>query len=55
MKHLKESQRLHAGVHNSSSHSLKVYQTESFINKVEMKDATQRFTQPEYWGLHPKT
>jgi len=20
-----------------------------------MKGTTQRFTQPEYWGLHPKT
>ena len=25
------------------------------MNKEEMKDTTQWFTQPEYWGLHPKT
>jgi len=25
------------------------------MNKEEMEDTNQRFTQPEYWGLHPKT
>jgi len=25
------------------------------MNKEEMEDTTQWFTQPEYWGLHPKT
>jgi len=25
------------------------------MNKEEMEDTTQRFTRPEYWGLHSKT
>jgi len=25
------------------------------MNKEEMEETTQRFTQVEYWGLHPKT
>jgi len=24
------------------------------MSKGEMEDPTQRFIQPEYWGLHPK-
>jgi len=25
------------------------------MNKEEIEDTTQRLTQPECWGLHPKT
>jgi len=25
------------------------------MNKEKREDTTQRFTQPEYWGLHAKT
>jgi len=25
------------------------------MNKEEIEDTTQWFTQPEYWGLHSKT
>jgi len=25
------------------------------MNKEEVEDTTQRFTQSEYWGLHSKT
>jgi len=37
------------------NNSLEEHQTEQFINTGKVKDTTQRSTQPEYWGLYPKT